>query len=295
MAVVNGRSTTFAAAGGLGADLRAGPALSTQALLPKHDSPKENSMRKTLSLMALMMAAAGPAFAADTAPPPGVKNIVIVPGAFVDGSTWHVVHDILIHKGYTVNVVQPRIDTLANDSAAVYRQLRKEEGPTLLVGSDYGGAVITNVGNRDKVKGLVYVAAVAPSVGESVMQLIQSVPEPSNDFQTSWDGYIYFDPKQFGADFGGDLTKNRTDFMAISQVPGTVGAFLAPTEVAAWRNKPSWAVVATEDRVYSPALQRSMYQRAGAKVTEIKGSHLVYVSQADLVAQVIEDAAKSLK
>ncbi len=256
-------------------------------------------MRKQLSLMLLMLAANAPAFAADApatpAAPEGVKNIVIVPGAFVDGSGWHVVHDILIHKGYSVHVVQPRIDSLANDAEAVYRQLRKESGPTLLVGNDYGGSVITQAGNRDKVKGLVYVAAMAPSVGESVLQLVESKPEPSNDFQASWDGFIYFNEKQFGADMGGDLTTNRTNYLSISQVPATVTAFRNVTEVAAWKTKPSWAVVATEDRVYSPELQRSMYERAGSKVTEIKGSHLVFMSQPDQVAQVIENAAKSLK
>ncbi|MHA6205267.1 alpha/beta fold hydrolase [Dyella soli] len=251
-------------------------------------------MRKLLSIAIALMAATGSALAADAAPV-GVKNIVIVPGAFVDGSGWHVVHDILIHKGYSVHVVQPRIDTLANDTEAVYRQLRKEDGPTLLVGSDYGGAVITQAGNRDKVKGLVYVAAAAPNVGESVLQLVNSVPEPSNDFQASWDGYIYANERQFGADFAADLTKNRTNFLAVSQVPATVGALRTVTEAAAWRSKPSWAVVATEDRVYSPELQRSMYQRAGSRITEIKGSHLVYMSQPEQVAQVIEDAAKSLK
>jgi len=251
-------------------------------------------MRKPLSLLLLALAATAPVFAAD-APPEGVKNIVIVPGAFVDGSGWHVVHDILVHKGYSVHVVQPRIDTLSNDVEAVYRQLRKESGPTLLVGSDYGGAVITAAGNRDKVKGLVYVAAVAPSVGESVNILVNSVPEPSNDIQPAWDGSIYVNEKHFGADLGDDLTTNRTDYLAISQVPATVAALGAVTEAAAWKNKPSWAVVATEDHFYSPDLQRSMYQRAGSKVTEIKGSHLVYMSQPEQVARVIESAAKSLK
>lgn len=253
-------------------------------------------MRKSLSLMLLALAATAPAFAADTSPAlDGVKNIVIVPGAFVDGSGWQAVHDILVHKGYTVNVVQPRIDSLLNDAEAVYRQLRKEDGPTLLVGSDYGGAVITQAGNRDKVKGLVYVAAAVPTVGESVFQLVNSVTEPSNDLQTSWDGFVFANQKNFGTDFGADLTKSRTDYLAISQVPGTVGALRAITEVAAWHNKPSWAVVATEDRVYSPELQHQMYQRAGAKITEIKGSHLVFMSQPEKVAQAIEDAAKSLK
>lgn len=251
-------------------------------------------MRKPLSLLLLALASTAPAFAAD-AVPEGVKNIVIVPGAFVDGSGWHVVHDILVHKGYSVHVVQPRIDTLSNDVEAVERQLRKESGPTLLVGSDYGGAVITQAGTRDKVKGLVYVAAVAPSKGESVNILLNSMPEPSNDIQASWDGFSYVNEKNFGADLGADLTTNRTNFLAISQVPGTSAALAAVTEAAAWKVKPSWAVVATEDHFYSPDLQRSMYQRAGSKVTEIKGSHLVYMSQPEQVAQVIENAAKSLK
>ncbi|RUL79959.1 alpha/beta fold hydrolase [Dyella choica] len=251
-------------------------------------------MRKPLSLLLLMLASTAPAFAAGDAPE-GVKNIVIVPGAFVDGSGWRVVHDILTKHGYSVNVVQPRIDTLSNDAEAVYRQLRKESGPTLLVGSDYGGAVITVAGNRDKVKGLVYVAAVAPSVGESVSILVNSVPEPSNDIEASWDGFVYVNEKHFGADLGNDLTTNRTNYLAISQVPATVPALGAVTEAAAWKNKPSWAVVATEDHFYSPDLQRSMYQRAGSRITEIKGSHLVYMSQPEQVAQVIENAAKSLK
>jgi pimeloyl-ACP methyl ester carboxylesterase len=254
----------------------------------------ENPMKKSLALLLLMTASATSAFAADNGPV-GVKHIVIVPGAFVDGSGWHVVHDILIKDGYTVHIVQPRIDTLSNDVEAIYRQLRKEGGPTLLVGSDYGGAVITEAGNRDKVKGLVYVAAVAPSVGESVSILVNSVPEPSNDIETAWDGFIYVNEKHFGADLGDDLSTNRTNFLAISQVPATVPALGAVTEVAAWKNKPSWAVIATEDHFYSPELQRSMYERAGSKITEIKGSHLVYMSQPEQVAKVIEGAAKSLK
>ncbi|HUA81319.1 MAG TPA: alpha/beta hydrolase, partial [Dyella sp.] len=120
-------------------------------------------------------------------------------------------------------------------------------------------------------------------------------PEPSHDIQASWDGYLYIDPTHFDADVGGDLTTNRTNYMAVSQVPATLAAFRGVTEAAAWHTKPSWAVVATEDRVYSPELQRWMYQRAGSKIVEIKGSHLVYISQPEQVAQVIEDAAKSLK
>jgi pimeloyl-ACP methyl ester carboxylesterase len=252
-------------------------------------------MRTLLSLAIALMASAGPAFAADAAPTPvGVKNIVIVPGAFVDGSGWRVVHDILIHKGYTVTVAQPRIDTLANDIEQTRDLIRRQDGPVVLVGHSYGGAVITQAGNRDKVKALVYVAAVEPDVGESLSQLVGSMPAPSDDIVPTRDGHLYFDAGKFGADFAGDLSKNRTDFMAVSQVPATTAAFNATMAVAAWHSKPSWAVVTTEDHALSPDLQRWMYQRAGAKVTEIKASHVVYISQPEAVAKVIEDAATSV-
>jgi len=250
-------------------------------------------MRKLLTLaittMALGTATAG--FAADA--PPGVKNIVIVPGAFVDGSGWRVVHDILVHKGYKVSVVQPKIETLANDIEQTREQIRKQDGPVVLVGHSYGGAVITQAGNRDKVKALVYVAALVPDVGESVSQLVGSMPAPSNDVAPTRDGHLFFAQDKFGADFAGDLTTNRTAFMAVSQVPATAAAFGATMQVAAWHDKPTWAVVATQDRALSPDLERWMYKRANAKVTEIKASHVVYISQPEAVANVIEDAARN--
>lgn len=251
-------------------------------------------MRKLLGLAFAMAAFAGTATAAD-AKPPGIKNIVIVPGAFVDGSGWRVVHDILIHKGYTVSVVQPRLDTLANDIEQTREQIRKQDGPVVLVGHSYGGAVITQAGNREKVKALVYVAAVQPDVGESLSQLVASMPAPSNDIVPTRDGHLFFDQQKFGADFAGDLSKNRTDFMAISQVPASTAAFGATMQVAAWHDKPTWAVVSTEDRALSPDLQRWMYKRAGSKVTEIKASHVGYISQPEAVAKVIEEAATTAK
>ena len=251
-------------------------------------------MRKLLSFAIAMMALTGSAVAADAAPT-GVKNIVIVPGAFVDGSGWRVVHDILIHKGYTVSVVQPRIETLANDIEQTREQIRKQDGPVVLVGHSYGGAVITQAGNRDKVKALVYVAAVLPDVGESLSQLVASMPAPSNDISPTRDGHLFVDESKFAADFAGDLTSNRTDFMAISQVPATTAAFGATMQVAAWHTKPTWAVVATDDHALNPDLQRWMYKRAGSKVTEIKASHVVYISQPEAVARVIEEAAQSVK
>jgi len=251
-------------------------------------------MRTLLGLAIAMAVATGTAAAAE-APAPAIKNVVIVPGAFVDGSGWRVVHDILIHKGYHVTVAQPRIDTLANDTEQVRELIRQQDGPVVLVGHSYGGAVITQAGNRDKVKALVYVAGVQPDVGESLSQVVGSMPSPSNDVMPTRDGHLYFDPQKFGDDFAGDLGKNRTDFMAVSQVPASTAAFGATMQVAAWHSKPTWAVVTTDDRALSPDLQRWMYKRAGSKVTEIKASHAVYISQPEAVAKVIEDAANGVR
>ena len=252
---------------------------------------------RTLPGIAIAIALAAATGAANAAEPsaPAIKNVVIVPGAFVDGSGWRVVHDILIHKGYKVVVAQPRIDTLANDTEQVRELIREQDGPVVLVGHSYGGAVITQAGNRDKVKALVYVAGVQPDVGESLSQVVGSMPSPSNDIVPTRDGHLYFDPRKFGDDFAGDLGKNRTDFMAVSQVPASTAAFGATMQVAAWHSKPSWAVVTTDDHALSPDLQRWMYQRAGSKVTEIKASHAVYISQPEAVAKVIEDAANGVR
>ncbi|GAA0901586.1 alpha/beta hydrolase [Rothia nasimurium] len=255
-------------------------------------------MRKlllSLTIAALALGGATASVAADASTPPGVHNIVIVPGAFVDGSGWRVVHDILIHKGYTVTVVQPRIESLPDDVDLVLDRLRKQDGPTLLVGHSYGGMVITEAGARDKVKGLVYVSALVPEVGETLSQLLGSMPSPSNDVQPTREGRLYIAQAKFAEDVAGDLTKNRTDFMAISQVPGTTKAFGATTLAAAWHNKPVWAIVSTEDHALSPDLQRWMYKRANARVTEIAGSHVTYISQPEKVAAVIEEAAREAK
>lgn len=256
-------------------------------------------MRKSIlfALTALALGTGTAAFATDnpTPAPTGVKNIVIVPGAFVDGSGWRVVHDILIHKGYHVSVVQPRIETLADDVDQTREQIRKQDGPVVLVGHSYGGAVITQAGARDKVAALVYVSALVPEVGESVSQLVGSMPAPSNDIEATRDDHLFFNEAKFGTDFAGDLTKNRTDFMAISQVPAAKAAFNATLPVAAWHTKPTWAVVSTQDHALSPDLQRWMYKRAHAHVTEVQGSHVSYISQPEKVAAVIEEAAREAK
>lgn len=252
-------------------------------------------MRTLFSIAIALMAFTGVASASEAAAPStGVKNIVIVPGAFVDGSGWRVVHDILIHKGYNVTVEQPRIETLADDIDLTRELIRRQDGPVLLVGHSYGGAVITVAGNRDKVKGLVYIAALEPSEGESVSQLLGSMPAPSNDVVSTRDDHLYVEPSKFAADFAADLTRNRTQFMAVSQPQAAAAAFNAMISAAAWRTKPTWAVLTTDDHALSPDLQRWMYKRAGSRVTEINASHLVYISQPELVAKVIEEAATSV-
>ncbi|MHA6574684.1 alpha/beta fold hydrolase [Pseudomonas yamanorum] len=254
---------------------------------------------RILSSLAIAMALATPlvASAADAAKPqPGTgKSVVIVPGSFVDGSGWRVVHDILIHKGYKVTVVHQGHESLAADVAEAREVLEQQVGPVVLVGHSSGGGVISIAGDRDKVKSMVYVSALQPEVGENMSQLLSSMPAPSNDVKQTRDGHLFFDRTKFNADFAADLTTNRTDFMAASQVPATTALFGGTVWAAAWHKKPTYAVVSTEDRALNPDLQRWMYKRAGSKVTEIKASHSVYISQPEAVAKVIEDAASVIK
>ncbi len=254
-------------------------------------------MRKlpTLALAALALATPMWASAADATPPAGAKNIVIVHGSFVDGSGWRVVHDILIHKGYNVTVVHQPATNMDEDIAATRLVLDQQTGPVVLVGHSSGGAVIGMAGERDKVKALVYVAALQPEVGESLTQLLESMPAPSNDIHATRDGHLFVDRAKFGEDFAADQTRNRTDFLAASQVPATTTTFGARTWAAAWHHKPSYGIVATDDKALNPDLQRWMYKRAGSVVTEIKGSHTLYISQPEAVAKVIEQAALNVK
>lgn len=240
--------------------------------------------------LAAALALAGPLQAAAAPPQGAAPNIVIVPGSFVDGSGWRVIHDILSHKGYHVTVAQQPHTSMDDDVAATRELLDQQVGEVVLVGHSSGGAVISLAGARKKVKALVYVAALLPSEGESLAQLIGSMPAPSSSVKPTQDGHLFVDRARFGADVGADLPKNRTDFMAVSQVPNTTAAFTTQIWAAAWHDKPSYGIVATEDRALNPDLQRWMYKRANAAVTEVKASHLVYISQPDQVAKVIEQA-----
>ncbi len=254
---------------------------------------------RLIPMFATAVALAMPALAlaatpADPAAPPGAKHIVLVHDAFVDGSGWRVVHDILIHKGYDVSVVQLAHNSLGEDETVVHERVSLQQGPVVLVGHGYGGVVISEAGARSKVKALVYVAGMVPDAGEGVNQLNASMKPAATSIRSTRDGHLYIDPAKFNADYADDIKTNRTDFMAASQVPVASSVFAGNIWTAAWHDRPTYGIVATEDRILNPDLQRWMYKRAGAKVTEIKASHAVNVSQPEAVAQVIEEAARNV-
>jgi pimeloyl-ACP methyl ester carboxylesterase len=224
-----------------------------------------------------------------------IKNIVLVHGANTDGSGWRGVYGILAKDGYHVSIVQQPLSGLGDDVAAAQRVLDLQDGPVVLVGHSYGGAIITVAGADPKVKVLVYVAALQPDKGESAAKLAASMPGdvPASDLKATKDGFIFVDPAKFAADVAADVPKVQAQFMAHAQMPVAAAAFDAPVTVAAWHDKPSFAIIATQDRALSPKLARFMYRRSGAKVTQIRGSHLIYVSQPRAVAKVIEKAARS--
>jgi len=232
---------------------------------------------------------------ANAAPPSAVKNIVLVHGSFADGSGWRGVAGILEKDGYHVCVVQHPETSLDDDVVAVKRVLALQDGPAILVGHSYGGVVITQAGTDQKVAGLVYVAALAPDDGEAAGQLLQKIPAASQAVTPTADGYLYLNPAKFHADFAADLPEADTRFMARSQVLTNGAAFGQKIVNPAWKSKPSWGIVATEDRAINPELEHFMYKRAGSHVSEIKASHAVYISRPKEVAAVIEQAATSAK
>jgi pimeloyl-ACP methyl ester carboxylesterase len=230
---------------------------------------------------------------------PGLKatNVVLVHGGFVDGSGWEGVYKILTKDGYTVSVVQNPTISLADDVAATKRIVAVQKGPVVLVGHSYGGAVITEAGNDPKVVGLVYITAFAPDKGESVSTLIKDPPPgaPVPPILPPQDGYLFLDKAKFPASFAGDVDKQRAAFMADSQVPWGVDALSGTISEPAWKTKPSWYLVATDDKMIPPAAQRFMSKRAGSTVVEVAGSHAIYVSQPNAVAALIEKAAREVK
>ena len=224
------------------------------------------------------------------------KNVVLVHGGFVDGAGWESVYKTLKKNGYNVSIVQNPTISLQDDVAATKRVLAAQDGPSILVGHSYGGAVITEAGNDPKVAALVYISAFAPDKGESVASLIKDPPPgaPVPPILPPQDGYLSLDKEKFSASFAADVDKDKAAFMADSQVPWGVEALSGTISEPAWKKKPSWYMVATEDKMIPPAAQRLMSQRAGATVTEVKGSHAIYVSQPDAVVELIEKAAKGV-
>ena len=225
-----------------------------------------------------------------------VRNIVLVHGGFVDGSGWEPVYRLLRNDGYDVEIVQNPTITLADDVAVTRRTIANQSGPVLLVGHSYGGVVITEAGTDTQVAGLVYIAAFAPDEGESVSSLIKDPPPnaPVPPILPQRDGFLFLDKSKFAASFAGDVDKEKAEFMANSQVPWGLQALEGAVTEPAWKRKRSWYLIATEDRMIPPPAQRFMSQRAGATVVEVSGSHAIYVSQPDVVANLIKTAARSL-
>lgn len=221
--------------------------------------------------------------------------VVLVHGGFVDGSGWEGVYRILRKDGYPVSIVQNPTITLADDVAATKRIINAQSRPVILVGHSYGGVVVTEAGNDPKVVGLVYIAAFAPDKGESVSSLIKDPPPgaPVPPILPPQDGYLALDKGKFHASFAADVDAERAAFMADSQVPWGVEALGGAITTPAWKTKPSWYLVATDDKMIPPPAQRFMSKRAGSTVIEAAGSHSIYVSQPNAVAEVIKNAVKS--
>jgi pimeloyl-ACP methyl ester carboxylesterase len=248
-----------------------------------------STLRKNVAI-ALMIAMSGTMAHAE--PKPAAKDIVIVHGALVDGSGWRAVHDILSKDGFHVTIVQEPLTSLTEDIEATKRVIDQQEDPVVLVGHSYGGSVITDAGADPKVSALVYVAALQPDAGEASAQLLSKFAAPNDAMRATPEKFFFIPAAKFHKTYAADLPSPDAQFMADSQQQLAEKALGAPVSVAAWRTKPSYAILTTQDHVVSPELQRWMYQRSGAKVTEVSASHAVFASQPAAVARVIEAAAK---
>lgn len=254
---------------------------------------KIKKMRALPTLLAslatsLVLTAADSAAKADP-----VRNVVLVHGAFADGSGWQGVYERLVNKGFKVSVVQEPETSLEDDVEATRRVIDMQDGPVVLVGHSYGGEIISEAGTDPKVKALVYVAAYVPEVGESAVSLQNRIPAASTAIGDAGGGCLIIDPARFHADFCADLPEEQANFMAQSQVLTSKSALNAPATAAAWHDKPCFGIISGHDRTINPDLERWMYKRAGAKTTEIAGSsHVAMISHPDKVASVIEQAAK---
>ena len=228
--------------------------------------------------------------------PTTAPHVVLVHGGFVDGSGWQAVYDRLIKDGYTVTVVQNPTISLEGDVVATKQALDAHDGPAILVGHSYGGVVITEAGDHSAVKALVYIAAFAPDKGESVNTLIADPPPgaPVPPILPPNDGFLFLDRDKFVGAFAGDVSPGAAAFMADSQVPWGLDALNGAVSCPAWRTKPSWYLVTTDDHMIPPPAQRAMCERIGATTVEVAASHAVYVSQPDAVAALISEAAEAV-
>jgi pimeloyl-ACP methyl ester carboxylesterase len=223
-----------------------------------------------------------------------IKNVVLVHGAFADGSGWEPVYTILKSDGYKVSVVQHPETSYAEDQKYTKAAIDAMDGPVVLVGHSYGGSVITEAGNHPKVHALVYIAAFALDEGESCASIEQAVPQASSAFKPDTNGNWWIEPEHFAADFAADIPKEKAEFMAISQVPISTDAFTHKVTSPAWRKKPTFYMVASEDRSINPIQERMMAKRANAKMVEVKASHVAYISHPKEAAKLIEEAAMSV-
>ena len=237
----------------------------------------------------ILASASGGAVAAPT----GIKNVVLVHGAFADGSGWVAVAKILEKDGYKVSVPQPPETSYAADQKYTKAAIDAMGGPVVLVGHSYGGSIITEAGNDPNVKALVYIAAFAPDEGESCASIEQAVPQASKAFRPDSDGNWWIDPEHFAADFAADIPKEKAAFMAIAQVPISTDSFTHKVTNPAWKTKPTGYMVASSDRSINPIQERMMAKRANAKTIEVNASHVAYMSHPKETAKLIEEMAAS--
>ncbi|MCW3033302.1 MAG: hypothetical protein QOK19_2310 [Solirubrobacteraceae bacterium] len=223
-----------------------------------------------------------------------VKNVVLVHGGFVDGSGWEGVYRLLRQEGLNVSVVQNPTLSLGDDAAITRRVLDQQDGPAILVGHSYGGAVISEAGTHANVAGLAYITAFAPDQGESVNTLIEGFPQdgPQPPILPPQDGFLFLDRAKFADSFAADVDPAQAAFMADSQVPWGLDALGGPVTDPAWRHKPTWYLIATDDRMIPPPAQRTMAERTGATISEAPGSHAIYVSRPAVVGDVVIQAAE---
>ncbi|MFD6567100.1 alpha/beta fold hydrolase [Micromonospora profundi] len=223
-----------------------------------------------------------------------IKNVVLVHGAFADGSGWRGVYDNLTARGYRVTIVQNPLTSFEDDVAATTRVLDLQDGPAILVAHSWGGTVITEVGVHPKVAGLVYVSALVPDAGETTAQQYEGfAPTPDFVIDVGEDGFGFLNHDKFKAGFAADATDADAAFLRDSQVPINMSVFETPVKNAAWREKPSWAVIATEDKAFDQAMLQHMANRAGATITNVSASHDLFITQADVVSDVIVTAARN--